>query len=360
LHDIRNGRYAEPIAQLRSLYQANKPAYDRRKRTLPGFTMSGTCSDRKTPLVHSGLVQVDIDDIADRLPDLRRQIESDPHVAFGFVSPSGVGLKLGVAIDGDHHQEGFIAAHGHFGSRYKIEIDPSVKDPLRLCFVSHDPELWIQKEPQALQSSTESSDVIVCGGDDVSYSVKELASYSVKSIEQAVELSLPTQPRRNNRSLFLLARALISLERITPVSTADRLRAFSMWYERTGNLGFIRHTREQYQLEFMNAIRSAEHPLGESPIDEAWKKVQTEPLPLEAAIFDEETPRKIMALCVHLDRATASPWYLSCRTAGKLLGLSHTACSVWLGGFVRMGLLNVMEPGTKQRATRYRCAARTT
>jgi len=61
LDDIRSGVYATQVNRLRSLRRANSEAYDRAKKKLPAVTLSGTCSDRKTPLVHSGLIQIDVD-----------------------------------------------------------------------------------------------------------------------------------------------------------------------------------------------------------------------------------------------------------------------------------------------------------
>ena len=63
--------------------------------------------------------------------------------AFGFVSPSSDGLKLGWRIDGTRHKEAFHAAQAYSQNRYSLEIDSACKDLLRLCFVSHDPALWI-------------------------------------------------------------------------------------------------------------------------------------------------------------------------------------------------------------------------
>jgi hypothetical protein len=352
LSDIKGGRYARQIVRLRKMCPAD---YSKNKTWLPAFTISGTCIDRKTPGVHSGLLQIDLDHV-EAIPELRGKLKADPHVVFGFISPSGDGLKLGLAIDGKHHAECFNAAESYFDQTYKVVIDPKVKDRLRLCFVSHDPELWINDTPQRLepiaQSSTEQTEVIK----GLCYSVKEHPCYSVQSLEQAVALSIPTALRRNNRCLFRLARALKALDANSLLSPAERMAAFSQWYEQTNALGFLRlgQDREHYLKEFMNALKIAKHPLGESPIDAAWRKVQTEPMPQEAALFDAPETKQIVSLCYHLEKAsTGQPWYLSCREASRLVGLSFRTCAQWLSGFVALGILTIAEPGTKQRATRY-------
>lgn len=150
LEAIRNGRWREQVEALRALLPADLDAYDDRKRFLPGFCMSGTGDDRKQPQTHSGLLQVDLDHLNGDLATLRERVKADPHVAFGFVSPSGVGLKLGVRIDPARHAESFAAAQAYFQERYGAQIDPKVKDRLRLCFVSYDPELWVSPHAQPM------------------------------------------------------------------------------------------------------------------------------------------------------------------------------------------------------------------
>jgi hypothetical protein len=81
---------------------------------------------------------------------IRDKVKRDPHVTFGFVSPSGDGLKLGLRIDGSWHAESFVAAHKYFRDTYRVEIDKRVKDRLRLCFVSHDPDLWTNLDATVL------------------------------------------------------------------------------------------------------------------------------------------------------------------------------------------------------------------
>ena len=156
LRAIQGGKYSAKIVRARELFAAWKnvcpaldskesqqaKAYDTFKKTLPGFCVSGTARGRKEPLEHSGLLQVDCDKLNGALDGLRERIKNDPHVAFCYVSPSGEGLKLGLAIDPSRHQESFEAAQEYFREHYGVQIDPQVKDRLRLCFVSHDPDCW--------------------------------------------------------------------------------------------------------------------------------------------------------------------------------------------------------------------------
>jgi hypothetical protein len=120
------------------------------KKNLPAFTISGTAQNRKQPGEHSGLLQIDLDNLNGALESVREKVKLDPHVAFGFVSPSGQGLKLGLRIDGQRHAESFLAAQAYFHGRYGLVIDRMVKDPLRLCFVSFDPDSWTSRDAVSL------------------------------------------------------------------------------------------------------------------------------------------------------------------------------------------------------------------
>ena len=156
LEAIRGGKYAEPIRRARELFAAWKAvcpaldskkspeaqAYDAHKKTLTAFCISGTAASRTEPLEHSGLLQGDLDKLNGTLEAVRDRLKADPHVAFGFVSPSGDGLKLGLRIDGTRHLDSFLAAEKYFLATYGCKLDTSVKDRLRLCFVSHDPQAW--------------------------------------------------------------------------------------------------------------------------------------------------------------------------------------------------------------------------
>ena len=182
-------------------------------------------------------------------------------------------------------------------------------------------------------------------------------SCSVKSLEHAVELSLPTSKRRNNSTLFHLARALLTLEQHIPIGLNEKTWAFSEWHKRTQALGFLRpgQTKDHYWLEFMKARKNATIPLGVSPLDRAWRATLAEPMPPEAGNFDSTEMKQLLALCFQLEKASnGEPWYVSCRDAAKLVRKSHATCAAMLSGFVDVGLLTITEPGTRFKSPRYR------
>ena len=88
----------------------------------------------------------------------------DPHVVLLFLSPSGDGLKLGVAADCARYEESYSAAKRYFREKYGAAVDDGAKGLTRLCYVSHDPDLWtrpdavplpiLEPEPEASDPDT--------------------------------------------------------------------------------------------------------------------------------------------------------------------------------------------------------------
>ena len=72
---------------------------------------------------------------------------------------------------------------------------------------------------------------------------------------------------------------------------------------------------------------------------------------------DDVLVRRLTALCRELQRAAgAGPFYLSCHTAGRLLGADPKSANRWLFFLEDEGILQTVEKGSNrtQRATRYR------
>jgi len=156
LDGIHNGQWRANIDRLR-LIRAEKGehAYDRAKERLPSFYISGTASTPKAMLTHSGLVQVDLDNVGDRLPAIRAAIITDPHVAVLFNSPSGCGLKIAFRLepldnrlDEEEHKCAFAAVTVHFQQCYSVTPDQSCSNVNRHCLVSYDPDLF--RNPAAI------------------------------------------------------------------------------------------------------------------------------------------------------------------------------------------------------------------
>ena len=86
LEAIRKGKFEREINRLRNYLKAGrKNEYDRDKKNLPAFTISGKFSKRSATklLEHSGLLQIDIDNV-EAPEELRDRLKQDPHICAAF------------------------------------------------------------------------------------------------------------------------------------------------------------------------------------------------------------------------------------------------------------------------------------
>jgi len=249
LKGIRDGRWREPVEAIRQTYAAKlaetgdpkkaKDAISKLKERLPAFCMSGTAQSRTEPLSHSDLLQVDLDILSAGLPAVREQMKSDPYIAFGFISPSGDGLKCGLRIDGSRHAESFTTAQNYFEVCYGLEIDPMVKDRLRLCFVSFDPDAWSNPEAEPLPLPAETAQPEPPHEADATSnaepSIIVLPSGAVSISESARVIFERIGP---SRTLFWRGGALVELVAVDGVAALDIVRpdGFRSRVEKFGNL----------------------------------------------------------------------------------------------------------------------------
>ncbi|GEM_PF-747023 len=157
LEEVKSSKYESQIKALRGLVaNGDMATYKERKRQLPAVSLSARLTTREgdIPLPEkllslSHVIQIDVDNV-ENLESLKEKFRADPYVLFFYDSPGGKGLKSGVRIDGTQHLASFHSAEKYFLEKYAIPIDTSVKDLPRLCFVSHDPDLYINEAAQIL------------------------------------------------------------------------------------------------------------------------------------------------------------------------------------------------------------------
>jgi hypothetical protein len=179
LEDIRSEKWAKQIENIRYVYREAcamegpreaKEAVRALKEKLPGFLASGTFTKRANAKVDkpSGLICVDLDD-CQNIDVVCASLVSDPFVAAFFTSPTGSGLKviLRIRADANLHLRSFFAAREHFRQCYGLEIDESGKDVARLCFVSHDAQLFMRNgDAEILEPLPEPEPEEPAGGSD--------------------------------------------------------------------------------------------------------------------------------------------------------------------------------------------------
>jgi P4 family phage/plasmid primase-like protien len=159
-------KLCKPIENIRSTFRsvlatsgnnrkAAKEAVATNKKSLPGVLWSGRFRSRRKDDLdqHSGLLCADLDQLGDQLADVRSKLLRSPHLWALFLSPTGDGLKVvfRVRADAEKHKATFRAVEEHVRKMTGIQIDQSCSDVARLCFLSHDPDAYLNEDAIELQ-----------------------------------------------------------------------------------------------------------------------------------------------------------------------------------------------------------------
>ena len=153
---IKSDEFKAKITKLRSTLAAgDDDGYAVAKKDLQAVSISGTCDGKRAAAVeegrftHSGFLQLDFDaadNIGWEVEEIVHILQGESRIVAAFVSPSGEGVKGIARIDvcktKEEHAACFAAARNHF-LKFNLEIDRATKDPVRLMFVSHDPNAWL-------------------------------------------------------------------------------------------------------------------------------------------------------------------------------------------------------------------------
>jgi len=157
LSGIKNGKWMDVVLPVREFKEnGTKKEVEEAKKLLPAVAWSGVFEDRRADdnMVHyNKLMVVDIDDITKtRLKTLKKELTKNPMVYAFFNGPTK-GIKVLIFIDSEkdwHNNHAFWHIERLFDEMYGIKIDPTGKNLSRLCFVSYDPDLYINPEPMEL------------------------------------------------------------------------------------------------------------------------------------------------------------------------------------------------------------------
>jgi hypothetical protein len=149
-----HGETVRAMADRLRRMRKGSPEHTTMKKQIPCFIPQGVFAKRgkahiKTP---AELMVIDIDNLQSmaEAEAYRDGLRDDPHVYAAFVSPSGNGVKILVRTDGLRDDAAMKRAFPIMAQRYgeHVSADESGKDISRLCFLSYDPDMWIN--PQAV------------------------------------------------------------------------------------------------------------------------------------------------------------------------------------------------------------------
>ena len=138
----RTGKWQDVVLQVRAT--SDKEERDKKKKSAPLVTVSGSFSDRKDEALraHSGFIAIDIDNI-ENPEETKKIIQSDAYIYAAFTSISGHGLCLIMRIDGSRHLDAFNGIASYLYNEYQLIVDQSGKNVSRARFISYDPWMTI-------------------------------------------------------------------------------------------------------------------------------------------------------------------------------------------------------------------------
>jgi len=258
---IRSDEFAAKIARLRlTLAAGDDDGYAVAKKDLQAVSISGTAEGKRAKAIeegrfsHSGYLQLDFDaadNVGWTVEEIVEILQAEPRIVAAFVSPSGHGVKgiarIPVCQTRDEHVAAFAAARNHFRA-HNLTIDEACKDPVRLMFVSHDTNAWIDLDRSAVFEP-------VIGTPDPPKAAKK-PSIKLKSPRTA----FPTPPREGIHAWLMQAAWHCRFANMTEADTIAKLQG----YEAT--------LRRKYQPnEVINAVRSVyDSPMPEPAAD--WRE----------------------------------------------------------------------------------------
>ncbi|WP_442485888.1 hypothetical protein [Aeoliella sp. SH292] len=175
-------------------------------------------------------------------------------------------------------------------------------------------------------------------------------------IAQAIALTLPRGPGRRHQQVFELCRALKAIPDLSDTEPAQLKPIVQRWHRDALPMMNTKAFEETW-IDFLKGWPNVLYPLGKEPMALVFDRARCAETPIEAEHFEQPELRLLVAICRELQRGAPSrPFYLSCRTAGRLLGVDHTTASRWLFLLEAEGVLAVVEKGDRRtrKASRFR------
>lgn len=141
---VKSPRFKKTCEDLRKIKEESEQRAFKAKH-FDYVCISGTFSKRESAslVMHSNLICIDLDKID--VPDVKAQLINNPETVMIFTSPSGTGLKWITQIDSKKysHLEWYLGIEGYLLDKYNLKPDKACKDVCRACFVSYDPDVYL-------------------------------------------------------------------------------------------------------------------------------------------------------------------------------------------------------------------------
>ena len=179
-----------------------------------------------------------------------------------------------------------------------------------------------------------------------------------QAVTEAIQRCLPAEYDKVEKLLFRLAREwkALSSDDGCPIGVREFVRR---WFDEGGHT--LEHSFDAVWLVFLANCDRVKFARGQGPTEVALARAR-EKEPCSVALqFTDERIRLLVMLCRELQILSGqSPFHLSCRKAGELIGVPFKLANLFLGGLRKEGILEEIAKGgicaRGKLATRWRFA----
>jgi hypothetical protein len=176
------------------------------------------------------------------------------------------------------------------------------------------------------------------------------------AIVRAIRESLPTAPGLRHRQVFELARALKAVPSLFDAGPKSLKQYVRQWYQLALPVITSKEFDETWA-DFVIAWPKIKFPKGSEPMSRILAAAVQAPIPVVAEQYDHPKTRLLISICRELQRTAGdNPFFLDCRTAGRMIEAEHTTAWRWLRVLEADGVLFATDRGSKatRKATRFK------
>ena len=371
LEDIRDGKWENEITKIRGLAKSDPEKASRLKKELPAVMFSGkfSGSGAKTIQEHSGLVCFDFDKLeGGEINALRCSLKTLPCVYAFFLSPRGNGLKVLIhakADDAEEHKNCWGIAAEKLQAVCKVEVDPAPKNIASKCFVSFDPDLWVNtKELHCIFPISPTLQPLISGYSECSEcSISHKANSQWEQLEEAEKrLDALPKAKRNTWDKYIVNRRVAGghryefllklLHHLYGILPPEGIISMLMLHYDL-NCGIWSTSRDDHELEIRGLL-------------DDWRGKyiqQLEENERKAYLAIPDTNHQFsFRLCRSL-AGESQEFYLSCNQLGERIGIHMNQASRILrkleatGNIKRKQTGNIWQKGNRPLATQFHYTA---
>jgi hypothetical protein len=253
----------------------------------------------------------------------------------------GLEIKIGAKGKGSHSLLP-PSKSSSFTRQWLVSLDDCDPAPLPTVVIQQIEQLYLQRDRVYRETEAIASvSLSLCKG------VPE-------AVQAAIAATIPTSAGYRHRQVFQFVRLLKAIPSLASAD-AKSLKPFAeQWYQqalpRIATKSFL-----ETWTDFATAWQNVKFPAGKEPIRMLFEQALEHPMPAIAQPYDVVEVRRLIVLCRALQQTAGDkPFFLTCRMAGELLGISHVLANKWLRLLVIDDVLTLVSVGTQGKASRYR------